>query len=147
MNLTKRSKILIAVVGVIAILGVVGQATGVLAAWNDKVWGGKATFTRAANLEGYARSTTAHAYTNRAITSGEFTATNATHTQANPGTTLIPSATGWTHASSSGILLLGTVSADGRSSATYTMNGSVVTANAASNARNIELFPTGFARC
>ncbi|MDS1112633.1 hypothetical protein RD149_02510 [Gordonia westfalica] len=144
MNLTKRSKILISVVGVIAILGVVGQATGVLAAWNDKVWG-KASFTRAANLEGYARSTTAHAYTNRAITSGEFTATNALHTQANPGTTQVPSATGWTHASSSGVLLLGTVSADGRSSATYTMNGSVVTANAASNARNIELFPTGFA--
>lgn len=45
MNLTKRSKILISVVGLIAILGVIAQTTGVLAAWNDKVFA-SATFTR-----------------------------------------------------------------------------------------------------
>ncbi|QMU19256.1 hypothetical protein [Gordonia rubripertincta] len=142
MNLTKRSKILISVVGLIAILGVIAQATGVLAAWNDKVFA-SATFTRGEVLKGYARSVTAHAITNRAITNGEFTATSLTYTHTSPGSATTPSQSGWTHSRSTGLLLLGTVVADGRSSATYSAGpGGNVTATAASYAKEVELWPT-----
>lgn len=57
MNLSKGSKILITVVGLVAILGVLGQATGVLASWNDKVFG-SAVFGKAPATDGYARSVT-----------------------------------------------------------------------------------------
>ncbi|WP_260681705.1 hypothetical protein [Gordonia rubripertincta] len=131
MNLTKRSKILISVVGLIAILGVIAQATGVLAAWNDKVFA-SATFTRGEVLKGYARSVTAHAITSRAVTNGEFTATSLTYTHTSPGSATTPSQSGWTHRRSTGLLLLGTVVADGRSSATYSAGpgGNVVSTSA-----------------
>lgn len=140
MNLTKRSKILVAITGLIAILAVVAQATGVLAAWNDKVWG-SSSFGRGSVVEGYARSVTAHSVTNRIITDGAFTATNVTRTHTSPGS----GTDGWRRDSSLGLLGLGIVAASGRSEASYTTSGAQITASSRSQARNITLAPTGLA--
>ncbi|ETA07989.1 MULTISPECIES: hypothetical protein [Gordonia] len=142
MNLTKRSKILIAVIGMIAVLGVVAQATGVLAAWNDKVWG-SSTFRLAPATDGYARSITAHTKNQRLISGDTWDATTATHTFANPGTTVTPGATTFTSRySGSGFFGVGMVAARGRSEATLTRTAGNISASATSTARDLRASPT-----
>ncbi|WP_232719131.1 hypothetical protein [Gordonia metallireducens] len=140
MNLTNRSKILISVVGLIAILGVVAQATGVLAAWNDKVWG-STTFSRAAALDGYARSITAHAKNQRLITGGEFTVNSATHTYQSAGTTWSPNQSDWVLNYNSGFAGVGLVAARGRSFAEFTRNGGNIEGAAKSWAKEVKAIP------
>ncbi|MEO9327655.1 hypothetical protein [Gordonia aurantiaca] len=140
MNLSKRSKILITVVGFVAILGVLAQATGVLAAWNDKVFGG-ATFGKAPATDGYARSATAKVYTNRVLTSDSFEATIATHTFASPGSSFVPGVDGWTTKSKSGLFASGVVRGTGRSAASYTRNAGNTSASAVSLAKDLEIIP------
>lgn len=140
MNLSKGSKILITVVGLVAILGVLGQATGVLASWNDKVFG-SAVFGKAPATDGYARSVTGEVHTERVITSNSFEVTTATHTFADQGSSIVPGPGEWFTNSKSGLFSSGVVRGTGRSAAAWSRDGGNIAASAESLAKDLEIIP------
>ncbi|HEY9310939.1 hypothetical protein [Williamsia sp.] len=81
MNSSRGTKVTIAAIGALMVLGVVAQTTGVLAAWSRSVWA-QSSFKGSAAIEGYARGV--------AGTLDNSVAATAERTHLNPGTTTTP---------------------------------------------------------
>ena len=116
------------------------QATGVLASWNDKVFG-SAVFGKAPATDGYARSVTGEVHTERVITSNSFEVTTATHTFADQGSSIVPGPGEWFTNSKSGLFSSGVVRGTGRSAAAWSRDGGNIAASAESLAKDLEIIP------
>lgn len=128
----RRLTAVIAIVAAFAIALAAGQATGVLAAWGDAVWG-TSSFGRAEPVQGYARALGANTQLARAVTDYAGAAAKAEHSHTATGST----ATGWKSASSPGIAGIGSYTAEGSAEAKFRYEEP--TATAVASVRKLEL--------